>query len=234
MKFVFWWDSPCKGMIGVLREICRLEPDTVVLTGKTGKRREAMGWMNQPCLFPQHVIMDYQSAEEWNSVQCRELQKYSGCFHVVNGLVRKTFRPLLSEILRQNLPFATMTEAPCNMMDGIKRPLKEIYMSRWLPLVHRPFATRAEAFLCLSGEKEQDLRKITHLGFPREKIYPFGYFTEEKLLSFAAAIEAKSEHPIAKAVLARFLSEKKESTFSVSLLDSVSGSLSSTIMISKS
>ncbi len=179
MKFVFWWDSPCKGMIGVLREFCRLEPDTVVLTGKTGKRREAMGWMNQPCLFPQHVIMDYQSAEEWNSVQCRELQKYSGCFHVVNGLVRKTFRPLLSEILRQNLPFATMTEAPCNMMDGIKRPLKEIYMSRWLPLVHRPFATRAEAFLCLSGEKEQDLRKITHLGFPREKIYPFGYFTDE-------------------------------------------------------
>ena len=89
MKFVFWWDSPCKGMIGVLREFCRLEPDTVVLTGKTGKRREAMGWMNQPCLFPQHVIMDYQSAEEWNSVQCRELQKYSGCFHVVNGLVRK-------------------------------------------------------------------------------------------------------------------------------------------------
>lgn len=41
-------------------------------------------------------------------------------------------------------------------------------------------------------------------------IIPFGYFTEEKLLSFAAAIEAKSEHPIAKAVLARFLSEKKE------------------------
>ncbi len=179
MKFVFWWDSPCKGMIGVLREFCKLAPDTVVLTGGTGKRREAMGWEPQKALFPQHKIIVAPTAKAWESLLHNELQNYLDDFHIVNGLVRPIFRPLLAEILQRRLPYATMTEAPCNMMNGTKKIVKSILGRVIQPIRHRKFAKTAQAFISLSGGKAEDLNNIERLGFPRERIFPFGYFTDQ-------------------------------------------------------
>ena len=178
MRFVFWWNIPCKGMIGVLREFCKLEPESVVYTGETSAHRLAMGWSKQSSLFPQHTIIKNLGQSQWRQDLERLFAGHRNDFHIVNGLVNSIFSPLLDDVIRSRTPYATMAEAPCNMYDGVRWLAKTALSPILQPWRHRRFAATARAFISLSGEKKHDLRNIEKLGFSRERIFPFGYYTD--------------------------------------------------------
>ena len=178
MKFVFWWDSPCKGMIGVLREFCaRFSPESVVITGDTGTKRRNMGWNDVGQLFSQHVVINRQ--DNWVDNTTGYMHQYtSGYIHIFNGIDRDIFNHLVKKAHHENIRYGFMTEAYSNLEYGIKRVLKNGYLKIYLPIKLKRITSKSEIVFCLSGKKSRDIAQLQNIGFDKEKIIPFGYWTD--------------------------------------------------------
>jgi len=176
LKFVFWWDSPCKGMINVLKYACEeYSPESIAITGDTGNYRKSMGWCDVQECFNNHIIV--QEAN-WIEDTTRLFNKYHDYIHVFNGITRKYFIHLIDRCCSENVPFFIMSEAYSNLEFGLKKVIKNIYINCYLPFKVRPIAKKSLGVFCLSGKKKCDLKQFNHLGFSKKRIVPFGYWTE--------------------------------------------------------
>lgn len=177
---VVWWDSPCKGMISVLDELSQIWGNDYchVITGDTGEHRRNMGWNEVSECFKNHLII--RRDEEWCSKTLKEFLKYTDAIHIFNGITRPIFLHLIEEAQKRNIKHLFMTEAYSNLQCGWKKMLKFLYMRWCLPYRVRPYAKYALGVVCLSGKREFELNQLEQLGFPRTKIFPFGYWTKSR------------------------------------------------------
>lgn len=83
------------------------------------------------------------------------------------------WRRLILEAKRGGARVVVNAEAPCEMCVGAKAILKRLYYRRVLPLKVGKVARTADLFLNASGAMGVD--RLARLGWPREKIVPFGY-----------------------------------------------------------
>lgn len=83
------------------------------------------------------------------------------------------WRRLILEAKRGGARVVVSAEAPCEMCVGAKAILKRMYYRRVLPLKVGKVARTADLFLNASGAVGVD--RLARLGWPREKIVPFGY-----------------------------------------------------------
>jgi glycosyltransferase involved in cell wall biosynthesis len=178
MKFVFWWNSPCKGIIGVLRDFCiNFSPESIVITAETSIHRKNMGWEEIGELFPQHIISHRNSQWEENTNKYFDLYS-DGYIHVFNGIDRPIFYHLVKKAYTSNIRYCFMTEAYSNLEFGMKRVLKSLYLNLYLPVRLHNITKSAELVFCLSGKKQRDINQLRKIGFSRQKIVPFGYWTD--------------------------------------------------------
>ena len=83
------------------------------------------------------------------------------------------WRRLIVEAKRGGARVVVSAEAPCEMCLGVKAALKRLYYRFVLPWKLRAAVRAADLFISASGEMGID--RVVRLGWPREKIVPFGY-----------------------------------------------------------
>ena len=178
-KYIFWWDSPCKGMVGVIKFFCEnLSHESIAITGNLGKYRTSMGWEENGKKFGNHFIINKD--ENWQINTKNLLEKYSREYiHIFGGSTHGRCAHLVKYARKNKLKFFLMTEAPFNNKFGIKGFIKKLYIYFYLPLKTKPIANKTLKVFCLSGKKPTDLKKLQHLGYKSSKIVPYGYWTED-------------------------------------------------------
>ena len=83
------------------------------------------------------------------------------------------FRRLIGEAKRRTGKVGVMSEAPCNMSNGVRGVLKEIYLRFLLKPQLQEATSSADFFVNYSGNDDKYLKSI---GWSSDKIVPFGYF----------------------------------------------------------
>lgn len=83
------------------------------------------------------------------------------------------FCRLIAETKRRTGKVGVMSEAPCNMSNGLRGALKECYLRFLLWVRVKDAARNADYFVNYSGNDDKYLKSI---GWDREKVIPFGYF----------------------------------------------------------
>lgn len=112
------------------------------------------------------------------------------------------YRRLIVEAKRLGCPVAVMCESPCNMASGWRRLVKAIYMRLALPLLARPVVKCADLFINDSGD---NIDSALRLGWRKERIIPFGYFSPPILNSTCR--QRTSNHPfeiLATGIMAKY------------------------------
>lgn len=178
MNIVFWWNIPCAGMINVLKSYCEyIDNSTIVVTGTLSKFRKSMGWYDKGNLFSSHIVLN---DDEWERGSRKIIEQYKDRFHVFNGITHPSrMMSLIKFAINKGVKFCNMCEAYSNLSFGVKGLIKNIYLNYYLPLLVRSIARYSSGVLCLSGCAPDKLRQFERLGFARNTIFPFGYYTEE-------------------------------------------------------
>lgn len=178
MKIVFWWNIPCAGMIGVLKSYCEvIDNSAVVVTGTLSTSRKSMGWADKGKLFSSHIVL---SDDEWDSRSREILNRYSDRLHVFNGITHPPrIMRVINHAITEGIKFCNMSEAYSNLSFGLKGVIKSMYIRYYLPHTVRHIAMHSSGVLCLSGGDLDKLKQFERLGFPRNLIFPFGYYTDE-------------------------------------------------------
>lgn len=91
------------------------------------------------------------------------------------------WRRLIVEAKRGGARVVVNAEAPCEMCLGIKAALKRLYYRFALPWKLREAINAADLFINASGGMGID--RLVRLGWPREKIVPFGYASPRLMAS---------------------------------------------------
>ena len=98
---------------------------------------------------------------------------YAHLFAVYQG--SPNFRALILEAKKRGEKVYVISESPCNMTPGLKGWLKEhLYLKYILPGKVRKVIEASECVFNLSGDSSKELAAI---GWPDEKIVPFGYYS---------------------------------------------------------
>lgn len=203
MKIVFWWNIPCVGMINVLQSYCEeIDNSAVVVTGVLSSTRKSMGWDDKGKLFSSHIVL---SDEEWDSKSLEILDKYKDRFHVFNGI---TYPPrmmhVINHAIKRNIKFCNMSEAYSNLSFGLKGLIKALYIKIYLPWLIRPIARHSSGVLCLSGSAPENLKQFERLGFSRNVIYPFGYYTNDNVSYSYRSLQDDKIHILCPGLLEKY------------------------------
>lgn len=204
-KFIFWWDSPCKGMIGVIKYFCEnLSPNSQAITGNLGPYRVSMGWNETKSLFANHLIIPKDSL--WIEKTLELLEKYSTEYvHVFGGATHGRCSHLVKYAKNNDLRYIIMTEAPFNNKFGLLKIIKNLYINLYLPIITKPIANKSLLVFCLSGQKRKDLALLHKLGYAKNKIIPYGYWTEAHITNVDLEIKEEGKiHILCPGVLRKY------------------------------
>lgn len=104
----------------------------------------------------------------------RFIESHKDWCHIF-GVYQKApvFRRLLVETKRRVGKVGVMSEAPCNMSDGLRGIFKEVYLRYLLRPILMETIAASDFFVNFSGDDDKYLNAI---GWTAEKIIPFGYF----------------------------------------------------------
>ncbi len=178
MKVVFWWNIPCVGMIHVLKSYSEdIDASAIVVTGTLSNSRKSMGWDDKGKLFDSHIVLQ---DNEWESHSHEILEQYKDRLHVFNGITHpERMKRVINYAIKKGIQFCNMSEAYSNLSFGLRRLVKTLYIKYYLPRLVKPIAQHSSGVLCLSGNAQNNLKQFEHLGFARDAIFPFGYYTNE-------------------------------------------------------
>lgn len=179
-KYVFWWDSPCKGIIGILNFFCEnISKESITITGDLGSFRESMGWDNKDKLFRNHIVIPRNKL--WKVKTKEKFNEYKeGYIHIFGGITRNKTAHLVKLANNYNVRFCIMSENPANLHFGIMKIIKDSYISIFLPIYSKYLAGKTELVFCLCGHKSRFLNYFYKIGYSRNKIIPYGYWTDTK------------------------------------------------------
>lgn len=177
MKFVFWWDIPCKGIAGVIREFSNLpNVNVIVITGSLSASRRKMGWNSESFYPAEHIILE---DELWELDSFHILDKFRNYYHIFNGYYHPIrIRKVINKAVSFGIRFSIFSEAPSNFYNGLKFYLAKFYYDYLLFFRSRLVVSNAEYIFCLSGSNSVEIKKLLKIGWEKNQIIPFGYFTD--------------------------------------------------------
>ena len=185
-ELVIWAQSVCRSTMALYRAVKRQVgvPVTVVVRknerGEWARQlRESQGQGGDE--FADVVDLMWDGEEQTGrgifALHCGE-----GAVHVFSGYqVSSAVRAMMQEAKEKGLRVVEYDEAPCEMCLGIQALLKRLYYRLALPGKLRRCINAADAFLNASGQMGID--RLVRLGWPREKIVPFGYASDAVFLT---------------------------------------------------
>lgn len=174
---VIWAQSDCRSMMGVYTALVRELKCSVVIALWFFRRTEDQV-TNRNCIglrddeFSEIPAVHVGEDRAAGIKILDEHPGYSHLFAVYQG--SPNFREMLLEAKRRGERVMVISESPCNMTSGFKGWIKKhIYMRYLLPRKVSRVIDASDCIFNLSGDASLALRKI---GWPAEKIVPFGYF----------------------------------------------------------
>lgn len=179
INLVFWWNIPCEGIINVFLEIEKINPgETIIITGKLSDSRKSMGWKDKGQLSENHLLLN---DNEYGAKDLELLEKYRNHVHVIGGIVHPPYvKKLMEKAIELNVTFFNMSEAYSNMDFTFRRPFRNLYYKWIYPFLHKKIAKNSKGVFSLSGGSPKTLEKFTQSGWKLNKVFPFGYYTDEK------------------------------------------------------
>lgn len=164
-------------MINVLKAYCEeFERESIVVTGQLSQSRKAMGWAENGPLFKQHRIIP---DNEWDETGKKLIDEYSDRLHIFNGITHpERMTKLIRYASEKGIAFCNMSEAYFNLESGWRKVIKRVYLNCLLPFKTRSIAGNSLGVICLSGSSSRDIKQFQNLGFRKDDIYPFGYYTQ--------------------------------------------------------
>lgn len=177
MNIVIWRSTPDHTLSAVFRELsencgCRL---TVVCIEDIRPHRKKLGWRLPD--FGQ-TILEILPEHGWEKKIDEVIADNRKAIHIFGaGLRFAKIRYAARKVFKNNLSYGAMFENPVNQGNGLKWILKEIYLHTILKYANHLIANKGLFLLTLTSLKES-LRIFPKLGWPKEKIFPFGYFPE--------------------------------------------------------
>ena len=173
---IIWSQSACRSTMGVYRALGKVLGVPVVVpvwfykkTRDYVDNRNAVGFCDDEFSDMETVPV----GEDYNA-GLSVLDSYRGWNHLCcNSQWSPNFRRLQLEAAARGEKTAVGMESPCNMFNGVKRVLKEMYYRTALPWKMRDVIKNSAFFVNYSGDDDSNARII---GWPKEKIIPFGYF----------------------------------------------------------
>lgn len=204
---VFWWIIPCKAISGVVRDLATRFQVTVVCAGDLSAERKQLGWESPD--FGNAKVMVLPD-EHWQEEADRILETTRDALHVFDGVhaYERILYPL-RHATQGGIQTAVVTEAHSNAFTGPKWLAKEAYARLFLPLKTRPIVRKALFALCLSGSSNQGVRSMCRLGWKEERIYPFGYFSEQPETETMGAASPESTARTARLLCTGYLTRNK-------------------------
>ena len=175
---VIWAHSDCRSMMGVYAALIKELKCPVVVAlwsycktkGQSTNRSRVGFKADEFAEIPRINV-----GEDW-AAGLKILDDHPGYAHlfaVYQG--SPNFRALLLEAKRRGERVYIISESPCNMTPGVKGWLKEyLYLPFVLPMKIKRVVEAAECVFNLSGDSSRELAAI---GWPNEKIIPYGYFS---------------------------------------------------------
>jgi glycosyltransferase involved in cell wall biosynthesis len=203
-KYIFWWDSPCKGIIGVLKSFCEdLSNESIAITGDLGKFRGSMGWHDQGKYFENHLVV--QRDNKWIEKTVLLFEKYkTGYIHVFGGVTSNKTEHLVRLAIKNNVKYCIMSENPANLHFGLMKLIKDAYIKFYLPFYSKTFARKAQLVFCLCGHKHRFLKYFKQNGYSFEKIVPYGYWTDSQYEDIQTIKEHQTIKLICPGLLKRY------------------------------
>ncbi len=171
---MIWGHSVCRSTIALYENLfkCLNLPFRMAVCEMEGANlREAQGFGGKEEFS--HLDIVYLNGDYKKCIYQYERNK--DCYHFFGAYQKAPlYRKLMSRIVKDGGHYFIGSESPCNMLDGFKRFLKIPYMRFILPLQVKHSICHSDFFINYSGDSSLLAQMI---GWPKEKIVPFGYFS---------------------------------------------------------
>jgi len=173
---VIWAQSSCRSVMDFYREFGKAlgVPVCVAVwyykkSANEKDNRNAVGFEDS-----EFSDMDIVPVGEDFDKGLKVIDSHKGWHHLCcNYQGSENFRRLLLLVSKRGEKVAVGSESPCNMQHGLRGLLKEIYYRVKLPRVVSDVIVASTFFINFSGDDDRLARVV---GWPKEKIIPFGYF----------------------------------------------------------
>ena len=169
---VIWGWSRCRSVMGWMRELSQQVPVRLALWHEgEGFARELQG-------HPADEFADVPGVfvgDDWEKARAL-FEETKGWVHLVSPYQMSPLsRRVAVEAKRRGDVVGVICEAPWNAQRGWRKGVWEIYLRTVLRRKVRACIRAADFFVCYSGEDYRGTAR--ELGWPREKIVNFGYFS---------------------------------------------------------
>lgn len=172
-----WFGSACRSVMPLCRSLGEMDGVrvTVVLTEAVAETRKQLGWGADSAGKAELIVLD--EADRTAHAE-RLLAEHKDAVHVVGAYQRASVqRHVALQATARRMRLYIISEAPLNMESGWRHHAKKLYMRCVLPGKARPVIEGASGIFCMSGLRFEPLQQI---GWPIEKVLPFGYFTADR------------------------------------------------------
>lgn len=190
-----WWLFPCQATSGIFREIAGqgYSVDVFLFKGMT-EGRAKLGWKIPDYGKCNVTVLPESQKERVSFIDQFPFDEYDS--YVVSGFYGfPELTRVLTELINRKRPYCILTEAPFNQFRGFKRLMKYFYLQIVLPVKERRYAKNAEFVCCMSGAAPRCFRWLRHFGFRKERIFPYGYFSEQHSYE-GSGLESVSTPPL--------------------------------------
>lgn len=167
-----WACSYCRSMLAFYEGIgiAYGVPIRICLASGENLNRTSLGWNEDEFSHLDIVIVGDARQRAY-----AELEAHRG-WHQLFGAYQSNilFQHLILRAQALGAPVGICSEAPLNMFQhGVKRMMKDIYLSKIVPRKMRPYVSASAFVINLSGS---DCRSFMKLGWRADQIIPCGYF----------------------------------------------------------
>jgi glycosyltransferase involved in cell wall biosynthesis len=177
MDLVVWRSTPDHTLAAVFRELAKNHNLrlTVACYEDIKEHRKRSGWR-----LPDfgNARLEILPENGWTGRIDQIIRDNAKAIHIIGAFLRfAKMRYVIRKILKNKLTYGVMSENPVNQGTGFAWILKEIYL-RTVTRYTLPWIARQSLFLLTICSQRESLRVFPQLGWPQEKLFPFGYFVE--------------------------------------------------------
>lgn len=172
-RIVFWWNSACRSIMPLVRELSSLHSAGVriVVKEEISTNRKNFGWTPEAGNGVQLDVLRKPYKSDLRSI----VEEEQDSLHVFGGFQRQSvFLNAIGICKKKGVAFGVMAEAPINSNRGWRKAAKHVYLGSIVRFQTRFVESHARFLVCLSGRRYDECMRV---GWPFDKIFPFGYFT---------------------------------------------------------
>lgn len=170
-SIVVWAHSYCRSTLAFYRGLGNAfgVPLKVLIWKENAKLRTNVG-------FTEDEFSDMDITFIGNNYELvkQTLDDYKSSHHIFGAYQSiRLYQKIILEAHKRKYRIAIASEAPCNMMKGYQKVLKDVYIHLMLPIQLKKYIRAADFIINYSGYD----KPLIDIGWPKEKIISCGYYS---------------------------------------------------------